>query len=90
MKIDHIGYAVRNIDKALHYFENLGFKFETAINDVDRNIKISFGEKDGYRIELICPLDREKKSLVDLYLGKIGPTPYHFCYQSNNFEEDIK
>ena len=48
MVIDHIGYAVKKIDKAVKAFENLGYVFEEAIEDVDRNILISFGEKDGY------------------------------------------
>ncbi len=31
----------------------------------------------------------KKKSPVDAYLSKIGPTPYHICYQSDYFDEEI-
>lgn len=88
MKIDHIGYAVKRIGLAIQSFEKLGFVFETSIDDSERNIKIAFGEKDGYRIELVCPLDKKLKSPVDTYLSDIGPTPYHICYRSENFDTD--
>lgn len=90
MVIDHIGYAVKKMDKAVKAFENLGYVFEEAIEDLDRNILISFGEKDGYRIELVQPLDKKKESPVDAYLSKVGPTAYHICYVSEAFEEDIE
>lgn len=89
MKIDHIGYAVKRMDRAIDTFQKLGFQFEEITNDSDRNIQISFGIKDGYRIELVSPLEKEKQSPVDAYLSKIGPAPYHFCYISESFEEDI-
>lgn len=89
MKIDHIGYAVKRIDRAITSFEKLGFEFEPVIDDTDRNIRLAFGGKDGYRIELVCPLDKKAESPVDLYLSKVGPTPYHFCYLSDDFDADI-
>lgn len=90
MKIDHIGYAVKRMERALSSFEILGFVFEPSIEDVDRNIKIAFGEKDGYRIELVCPLDKEKISPIDSYLTGVGPTPYHICYQSSDFDAQVE
>lgn len=90
MKIDHIGYAVKKIDKAMKSFETLGYIFEEIVEDFNRNILISFGCKDGYRIELVQPLDRKKESPVDAYLSKVGPTPYHICYISNEFEREIE
>ena len=90
MKIDHIGYAVKRIDRALTSFEKLGFTFEPTIDDVDRNVKLAFGEKDGYRIELVAPLDKKQKSPVDQYLENAVGTPYHICYQSEDFDNEIK
>ena len=46
------------------------------------------GEMDGYRIELVSPISEE--SPVDTHLSKIGPTPYHICYKSDNIEADIE
>lgn len=90
MRIDHIGYAVRKIDKAQEAFERLGYQFGEITDDYDRNLRIAFGEKDGYRIEIIAPLDKSKESPVDIYLNKVGPVPYHICYRSDNFEGDME
>jgi methylmalonyl-CoA/ethylmalonyl-CoA epimerase len=88
MRIDHIGYAVKNIDKAKKSMEALGYTFEPTIEDNDRNIFIAFGELDGYRVELVAPMG-EEGTPVDMYLSKIGPTPYHICYRSSDIEADI-
>ena len=89
MEIDHIGYAVKRIDRAIASFEKLGFSFESVIEDYDRNVKLVFGDNDGYRIELVSPLDKGKESPVDQYLSNTSGTPYHICYQSNAFDTDI-
>ena len=89
MKIEHIGYAVKRIDRAIDSFQKLGFVFEPVIDDTDRNVKLAFGIKDGYRIELVSPLDKKQESPVDQYLGNAVGTPYHICYESERFEDDI-
>ena len=88
MKVDHIGYAVKNIEKAKKTMELLGYTFEDVIQDPDRNIDICFRELDGYRVELIAP--NQKDSPVDACLQKNGSTPYHLCYQSDCIEQDIQ
>ena len=88
MKIDHSGYAVKNIDKAKKSMEVLGYTFEDTVEDKDRNIYIAFGEMDGYRVELVAPIS--EGSPVDMHLSKIGPTTYHICYKSTDIEADIE
>lgn len=88
MDIDHIGYAVRDISKSILAFGSLGFVFGGIIEDRDRNILLCFGEKNGYRIELVSPAGGGK-SPVDNVLKRNGDTPYHFCYTSADLEEDI-
>ena len=90
MKIDHIGYAVKRIDRALSSFEKLGYVFEPVIDDTDRNVKLAFGAKDGYRIELVAPLDKKQDSPVDQYLGNAVGTPYHICYESEKLDAEIE
>ena len=90
MKIDHIGYAVNNIEKAIQIMENLGYTFEPTVDDMDRNVRIAFGQSDSYRVELVSPLDRAVASPVDPVLSKNGPTPYHICYRSENLERDVE
>lgn len=88
MKIDHIGYAVKNIDKAKKQMEMLGFSFEETVTDADRNIYLAFGEMCGYRVELVAPISNGTP--VDTFLEKIGSTPYHICYTSNEIEADME
>ena len=90
MTIDHIGYAVKRIDRAITAFQKLGFEFEPVIDDKDRNVKLAFGNKDGYRIELVAPLDKKQESPVDHYLSNAVGTPYHICYESDNLNAEIE
>ncbi len=88
MKIDHIGYAVKSIDKAKTQMEVLGFIFEETVTDTDRNIYIAFGEMCDCRVELVSPIS--EGTPVDEFLKKVGPSPYHICYKSNDIESDIE
>ncbi len=88
MRVDHIGYAVKNIEKAKKSMEALGYAFEPTVEDDDRSIYIAFGELDGYRVELVAPIS--EGSPVDMHLSKIGPAPYHICYRSDDIEADIE
>lgn len=90
MKIDHIGYAVKRIDRAITAFQKLGYEFESVIYDTDRNVKLAFGDKDSYRIELVAPLDKKQESPVDQFLSNAVGTPYHICYESNNMDAEIE
>ena len=90
MRVDHIGYAVKRIDRALSAFEKLGFVFEPVIDDTDRNVRLAFGEKDGYRVELVAPLDKKAESPVDQYLSNAVGIPYHICYQSDELDAEIE
>lgn len=90
MKIDHIGYAVKRIDRAITAFQKLGYEFEPVIDDTDRNVKLAFGIKDGYRIELVAPLDKKAESPVDQYLSNAVGTPYHICYESEDLDKGVE
>ena len=90
MKIDHIGYAVKRIDRAITAFQKLGFEFEAVIDDTDRNVKLAFGDKDGYRIELVAPMNKKQESPVDQYLSNAVGIPYHICYESDNLDAEIE
>ena len=64
MQIDHIGYAVKKLDKAISEFQKLGYTFEEIIDDEDRNLQIVFGENGGYRVELLAPMENLKKNVI--------------------------
>ena len=86
--LEHRQYVVKNIDKAKKQMETIGFTFEELIIDNDRNIYLAFGEMCGYKVELVAPIN--SGTPVDTFLDKIGPTPYHICYKSNEIEADIE
>lgn len=86
MQIHHIGYLVKNMSKAMSAFEELGYKLESGIVfDEYRGIDICFVTKEGYRIELVSP--KNKESVVYELQKKYGNSPYHICYICKNIEE---
>lgn len=88
LKIHHIGYLVKKINAAVKEFEHLGFTLTRDITYDDyRKINICFLEKDGYVVELVSPTD--DTSVVAGLLKKYKNSPYHICYESENFEEDF-
>ena len=88
MKINHIGYLVKKIEKALPAFMGLGYQIvqETMYDDF-RDINICFLEKDGYAVELISPVSKE--SIVANLLSKTGNSPYHICYETADMDAEI-
>ena len=90
MEIDHIGYAVKRIERAIASFEALGFSFEPVIEDADRNVRLAFGANGGTVIELVSPLDKALPSPVDAFLARIGPAPYHICYRTKDLDAELE
>lgn len=89
LKIHHLGYLVKNIEKAKGSFAALGFSVvQDSVYDPCRGIELLFMEKDGYRIELVTP--KTETSVVSKLIKTYKNAPYHICYLSDNFEQDIK
>ncbi len=88
MRIHHVGYLVRNIEKAELYFEKLGYVPEGEVCfDEYRNADIIFIASHGYRIELVCP---NKKSDIYPLLKKYGNSPYHICYEVEDIDLSVE
>jgi len=86
LKIHHVGYAVPDVEKAQVEFAALGWKVcSETTDDVARQVRIVFMERDGYQIELVAPLSAE--SPIHKTLQKGSGTPYHFCYEVERLEE---
>lgn len=89
MRVHHIGYLVRKIDKAIDSFKDLGYEIrQEVVLDEYRKVNIAFLQKDGCVIELVSPT--EKDSVVSDLMKKMGNSPYHICYETENFDEDIQ
>ena len=89
MKIHHVGYLTKNLNKSEFLFEKLGFIVEKyKAYDALRKIHIVFMLNGDYRIELIEP-DGEESSVWGL-LKRYKNTPYHFCYEVDDMNAAVK
>lgn len=88
MKIHHVGYLVKKLERAQKAFEGLGYVVsQPFVRDEFRKIDILFLEKDGYRVELVAPYD--PMSVVAELRTRIGNSPYHICYEVEYLEAEI-
>lgn len=88
MRIHHVGYMVKKIEKAITAFEELGYSRESdIILDEYRKINICFLKKGDYTIELISPISKE--SVISDLIKKMGNSPYHICYETDSFDRDV-
>lgn len=85
MKIHHIGYLVKNIDKAKAGFEDMGYEVVSDItHDEIRGVDIMFMENDGYCIELVSPYTKD--SITAGLMKTHRNSPYHICYEVDDIE----
>lgn len=88
MRVHHIGYLVKKLDKAKDGFLVLGYRVvQETVYDEYRDVDILFLEKDGYVVELVSP--RSEKSVVANLIKTYRNAPYHLCYVSDSFEKDL-
>lgn len=85
LKVHHIGYVVRNIQKAYDIFVNLGMtKYGEIFWDDDRLSKICFLRDGEMLIELIEP-QKGTELYALLKHNQVGP--YHICYQVKSIDD---
>lgn len=88
MRVHHVGYLVKKIEKAAAAFEALGYTpMGEQTDDTVRGIDIRFLEKDGYVVELVSP--NRPDSVVSGLIKTYKNAPYHICYTSEHFTEDL-
>ena len=85
--IDHIGYAVEDIDAASRILKAFGYTFGPVKTDARRNVRVCIGN-GGVQIELLSPI-QGKKSPIDGVLEKNGSTPYHVCYRVTDIDRAV-
>lgn len=88
MKIHHIGYLVKSIEKAEKCFLKLGYKVvQKKTYDKYREINIVFLSKDGHLIELVAPVSAD--SVVTGLYKRMKNSPYHICYETDDFNDEL-
>jgi methylmalonyl-CoA/ethylmalonyl-CoA epimerase len=89
LKIDHIGYAVEDMCESVESFEKIGYeKFGDLVNDYKRGIMIQYMKNNGYKVELVAPIN-DKAPIITL-LKNVGCTPYHICYEVKDIEKEVE
>lgn len=88
--IDHIGYAVQNIEETAKLYLDAGWNLSEIFEEHVQNTKIAFLSKSGFtKIELVSPLNATK-SPVDNILLKNGVALYHICYKVDDIESAVE
>lgn len=77
--IEHIGIAVKNIEEALPYYENvLGFECYNIEEVPDQKVRTAFLKVGNTKIELLEPTTDE--STIAKFLETKGPGIHHIAY----------
>ena len=87
-KIDHIGIAVRSIDEARPFFEEvLGLVFEGEEIVESQNVKTAFFAVGEVHLELREPTS--DNSPIAKFLEKKGQGIHHIAYKTDDIENQL-
>ena len=90
LSLDHIGYAVNNIELTARHYVEAGWQLSPVYDEVAQNARIAFLCKDGFpKIELVAPGAQEKDP-VSAVLKKSGVCPYHLCYVVDDINQAME
>lgn len=95
MRVNHIGYLVKDIAKSIAIFQQLGYEKISEIftddkaigNEKPRNVYICFMKNEGNCVELVSPID--ESSDVFSTLKRQGEGPYHICYEVESLKDSV-
>ncbi|WP_124070420.1 methylmalonyl-CoA epimerase [Filibacter tadaridae] len=78
-KVDHIGIAVRSIDKSVaYYIDTLGLKLLAIEEVVSQNVRVAFIDAGNIKLELLEPLSEE--GAIAKFLAKRGEGVHHIAF----------
>ncbi len=89
MKIDHIGIAVRSVEKAVEHWEKaFGYRQSTEIVvNTRQKARVVFVEKEGsMTIKFIQPTDRTSPLVESL---KKGGGLHHLCFKCDKLDTQL-
>lgn len=86
LKFHHIAVATNNINNSAEIFQKLGFYIGNLYKDYLQQVEVQFAHLDNVTVELVAPIS--SSSPVNNILKKIGTSPYHLCFTSDNFVQD--
>lgn len=87
--IEHIGIAVKSLDKAIPYYENiLGLKCYSIEEVKDQKVKTAFFRIGQTKLELLESTDPEGP--VGKFIEKKGEGVHHIAFATNGLEDALK
>jgi methylmalonyl-CoA/ethylmalonyl-CoA epimerase len=88
-KIDHIGIAVKNLDEALNFYENvLGLKSAGTEIVEEQKVKVAFLPIGDTEVELLE--STEEDGPIARYIEKNGQGVQHIAYRVDDIEKAIE
>ncbi|MBI4870805.1 MAG: methylmalonyl-CoA epimerase [Candidatus Riflebacteria bacterium] len=79
-RLDHIGIAVRDLDRALALYRDvLGMKHLGTFDDAGRQLRAAVMECGDVHLELLVPATPE--SVIGRFLEKRGEGIHHLCFE---------
>lgn len=89
MKIDHIGIAVKDLDKGFDFYKSLfpEAKYE-RISYESGHMDIGMIQAENVKVELLMPWDNE--SAIGKYIDKHGEGIHHIAYEVPDIEQQMK
>lgn len=82
-KVDHIGFAVRNIDDAIAFYsQTFGVSDWERILMPERHMEVAATRMGDMLLELIAPTSDE--AAFAKYLNERGPGMHHIAYKVND------
>lgn len=89
LRFHHIGLALKNPEKAVHFLKGLGYTIGETIYDQHQNANlIMCTGKTMPTIEII--FSNGKSGPLNSILATRDEMIYHLCYTSNDIEESLK
>ena len=87
-KIEHIGIAVKSIEEALKYYENiLGLKCYAIEEVQDQKVKTAFLKIGETKLELLQATSSE--SPIAKFIEKRGEGIHHIAFETDKIEETL-
>ncbi len=88
-KIEHIGIAVRSIEEARKFYEDvLGLVCEKQEDVASQSVRIAFFKVGDIHIELLEPTSED--SPIAGFLNKKGEGIHHIAYLTDDIEGQLK
>jgi methylmalonyl-CoA epimerase len=88
LKIDHLGVAVRSLDQALRFYEQLGFTVSLRETVQHEKVNVAMLPAGGPRIELLEATDPD--SVIGKFIEKRGEGLHHVAVKVPDLDAAVQ